>query len=327
MLIGLLGGGFAGCELHLHTLSRLAEKRPRLEVVCAELNQARWPHLRRYSLVRRIYPDPQTLIAKEQLDGIIVALPTELHYRAALLIAANAPAGLAVLMEKPLASSLLEARAMAVLLERQRVLMGLTGRYHPEFVAARAALPRIGDIYQYQEVIALRFPEDGAETKLAQNQGVIRTFGVHTLDRVRNFFGVDPQFTTAVVTNLQWRQAGEDEAIVHGLAGKARLHLEWRWPCEECFDYKVVVMGMLGQIVVRGFCDATLHPISGADEVLFAHQSEASLVERHYPGFRAELEEFLSLVEHLGQQPSVTLSEGVAAQRLIEEMYSMAKRD
>lgn len=99
------------------------------------------------------YDDLAAMLAKEKLDGVIVATPNVMHMPQAL---ACIERGLPVLIEKPLAETLPNAERIVEASERRRVpvLVGHHHRHNPIMQAARA-LVRNGELGRIATASAL----------------------------------------------------------------------------------------------------------------------------------------------------------------------------
>jgi predicted dehydrogenase len=103
--IGVIGAGFIG-EVHLRALAfnRRADVR-----AIAEVDAERGRDVQRRFNVPNVYTDVREMLEKEQLDGVVVATPDQLH-REPVELAAQA--GVHVLLEKPIATTVEDAEAI-----------------------------------------------------------------------------------------------------------------------------------------------------------------------------------------------------------------------
>jgi predicted dehydrogenase len=141
--VGIVGCGAVTQIMHLPSLAHLADQ---FEVtalcdVSPRVLQAvgdRWG-------VRRRYPDHRDLLARDDVDAVLIANPDAYHADVALAAIA---AGKHVLIEKPMCVTLDEADAIADAQRRAGVTVqvGYMRRYAPAFVEATRRLPGLGDI-------------------------------------------------------------------------------------------------------------------------------------------------------------------------------------
>jgi len=148
--IGFVGVGHMGQAAHLRNYAMLpdcavvaiAEVRPSLAAQVAQ----------RYG-VPRIYPNVQEMLAHEQLDGIVAPQPYTRHGQ---LITPLYAAGIPVLTEKPLASSVAVGEAMLAALQHGGSwhMLGYHKRSDPATMYAKQAITRL---QQSRELGALRY--------------------------------------------------------------------------------------------------------------------------------------------------------------------------
>jgi predicted dehydrogenase len=136
--------------------------------------------------IPHVYSDWRQMLAQEKPDIAVICLPNVLHHDATL---AALEGGADVLCEKPLATSVTEARAMFDAARRSgRWLMAAQ---HFRFDVAAQAIKKVvdsgalGRIY-YSEATALRrmgIPSWGAYHQRAFAGGCLMDYGVHALDQ------------------------------------------------------------------------------------------------------------------------------------------------
>lgn len=132
--VGVVGAGFIGRD-HLAAYAGWPDARI-VGVADVDLDRARAaaePH------GAPAYPDLAAMVAAGGLDAISVCVPTGLHL-AAVRIAATA--GLHILLEKPMATSVAECDEIAGLAAAAGVtlMLGFTHRFHAELLRARSLI-------------------------------------------------------------------------------------------------------------------------------------------------------------------------------------------
>src|ERR1035437_557164 len=137
-----------------------------------------------------VFPAVDGLLESGEIDGVIVATPTDQH---AAIVAEVAAAGIPILCEKPCGLNSSEIHAIAQALEAHPVPLQVAywRRYVPDLVALheREANGDIGDIYaigcyQWDErppSVAFR----------AHSGGIFIDMGVHEIDEMRWLTGQD----------------------------------------------------------------------------------------------------------------------------------------
>lgn len=140
-----------------------------------------------------MYPSTARMLDAEQLDAVIIANPNALHVETAVECL---EAGVAVLLEKPVAVSYAQSRRLVDAVERMngRLLVGHHRRHHPAVARARAAIGD-GELGQIVAVTALwsARKEPGYFTGTPWHgepgAGVTLINAVHDLDLLRHLCG------------------------------------------------------------------------------------------------------------------------------------------
>lgn len=140
------------------------------------------------------YTDHREMLARGDLDGVIVASPSEMHVAHAL---DALDAGVAVLVEKPVAVDREQARP---LLERvaadpgARVLVGHHRRHHPAVAAARSLIEegRIGEIRTVAAIWATHKTDPYFDVEWRRRRpggGMLMINLIHEVDMLRHLVG------------------------------------------------------------------------------------------------------------------------------------------
>jgi len=136
--VGLVGMGMIG-KLHAETMSRMSE----LEFVAASDIDPK--HQKTAEIVgTKFYQSYEDMIEKEKLDGVVIAVPNELH----LSVGTNcAGKKLHLLVEKPIASNLPDADRLVEAARNNNVhlLIGHQRRHNP-FIEALKDTVRGGGV-------------------------------------------------------------------------------------------------------------------------------------------------------------------------------------
>jgi predicted dehydrogenase len=119
----------------------------KLVAVC-DLNREEATHFAREYGAERVLTDVEALWEVPNLDAISIAVPNYLHAPIAIEALRR---GLHVLCEKPMATTLEEAKEMVATAEEQskRLMIGMSQRFKPESLALRSMVERgeLGKIY------------------------------------------------------------------------------------------------------------------------------------------------------------------------------------
>ena len=205
----VVGGGFIARVAHLPAFR--ASGAP-VDVLCSR-DQDRARALAQQFEVPHVYGDWRQMLAEEKPDIVSVCLPAALHCEVTL---AALDGGAHVLCEKPLATSVTEARAMFDAARRNgRQLMAA---HHYRFDAAAQAIKQVaesghlGEIY-YSEATALRrmgIPGWGAFHQRAfSGGGCLIDYGVHALDQTIWLLGNPKPASVSAVTQQRFGRRPE----------------------------------------------------------------------------------------------------------------------
>jgi len=207
--IVIVGAGFIARVAHLPGYRAAGAT---VDALCAR-NRERARLLAEQFEIPRVYGDWREMLAQEKPDIVTVCLPNVLHCEVTL---AALEAGAHVLCEKPLATSVSEARAMFDAAHRSgRHLMAA---HHYRFDVAAQAIKSVvesgtlGDIY-YSEATALRrmgIPGWGAFHQRAFSAGgCLIDYGVHALDQTLWLAGNPKPVSVSAVTQRRFGQRPE----------------------------------------------------------------------------------------------------------------------
>jgi len=246
----------------------------------------------------RAVSDVKALLA-EGVDAVTIAAPTHLHQELALACISH---GVHVLVEKPIAPSVQEGRAIIAAARRARValMVGHVERFNPTVEAIKAAI-------RGEDILSIAITRVGPFPPRMSNVGVVIDLAVHDIDLIRWFTEseiaeVQPQLSSAVaeredIALLQFRTAS-------GVL--AHINTNWLTP----FKARNVTVAtrkkyVMGDLLTRQVTEC------------FGFQPDGSYSMRHLSvghaePLRAELSAFLVAIRN-GSTPAVTGEEGVAS--------------
>ncbi|MDQ6886160.1 MAG: Gfo/Idh/MocA family oxidoreductase [Gemmatimonadota bacterium] len=208
--IALIGFGEIARTIHLPLLRALPGARL---VAIAEVD----PRLRRDG--ERAAPgspcvaDYRELLARPDIDAILIALPTALHRDAAI---ASLRAGKHVYLEKPLASTLADGRELLAAARRVDVvaMIGFNYRCHPLYERARRLLTsaRIGTVLSIRTVFSTSRRDMPAwKSTRSSGGGVLLDLASHHMDLLRWLLPVE---ITTVSAELRSVYSEDDTAAL-----------------------------------------------------------------------------------------------------------------
>jgi len=252
--IGVVGVGFIG-EVHLRALRANARADVRAVV---DVDEARLRAMQERYAVPRAYTDLQQMLEREELDGVVIATPDHLHREPVELAAA---AGLHILLEKPIATTIEDAeRIIAVTrANRVRLQLGFVLRFTAPYRALHQQVES-GVLGRITSAYAKRALGAWEARRLAGRCTVSQYLAVHDIDTILWHMGTEVVSVYSVAgsfvlsaqgldtpdyywTTLRFRDGAtavvhshwampdafpnypESELLLTGTAGSAHLHL------------------------------------------------------------------------------------------------------
>lgn len=238
--VGLAGLGTMGRN-HLRNL--LARQDVTL-VAVADPDQTARQSAEQQAPEARGFDDARAMLEEEQLDALVVAVPTALHYAIA---AAGIERGVAVLVEKPLAGTVAEARDLVELAGRRGALLqvGHVERFNPAVRELRQRLQAGG----LSRVFSVRTIRAGPIPERMRDSGVAVDLATHDVDIICHLIGERPIRAYAEVTQ---HVHTDHEDLLYGLLafpGGALGQLDVNWLTPEK-QRRLVVLGEEGMFTV-----------------------------------------------------------------------------
>src|ERR1700681_3068309 len=201
--LGVVGVGVMGAN-HARVLADLAE----VKLVGIADSDPKQRDLVSEALGCAGHADVEALIAGG-VDAITIAAPTHLHHDLALTCVRN---GVHILVEKPIASSVEEGRAIIAAAQRAGVtlMVGHVERFNPAVEAIKNAI-------RDEDILSIAITRVGPFPPRMSNVGVVIDLAVHDIDLIRWFTDseiveIQPQLSSAVaeredIALLQFRTA------------------------------------------------------------------------------------------------------------------------
>lgn len=214
------------------------------------------------------------------MDAVIVSVPNRYHRR---YVEQAASRHLAVLTEKPMASTLSDAAAMVEAVSRAGVvhLIGFVNRYRPQVRQLKILIDRgqLGDLYGYREVSSgarLTNPSIGWEWRMdpaLSGGGASTDFGSHTVDMATWLVGplasLDVRLATFVSREGKL-PANDDMAVFSGRFASGALF--------SAVDsrvgpgiYRIEVYG------AQGYAELNIHPEASLKVVSYRSENPMSV--------------------------------------------------
>ena len=291
--VGVIGVGVMGSN-HARVLAEL----PGVRLIgVADPDRKRCDQVAR-SLGCASFRDATDLI-RHGVDAVTIAAPTHLHRDIAIDCAAR---GIHVLVEKPIASTVEESRAIVAAARRAGVtlMVGHVERFNPAVQSIKRAI-------KDQDILSIAITRVGPFPPRMSNVGVVIDLAVHDIDLIRWFTDSDiveiqPQTSSAVaeredIALLQFRTAS-------GVL--AHINTNWLTP----FKARTIHIATRDKYLIGDLLTLQVTEC-------FGFQPDGSYSMRHLSvGYaeplRSELVAFVNAIRS-GEAPAVTGEEAVAS--------------
>jgi UDP-N-acetylglucosamine 3-dehydrogenase len=245
-----------------------------------------------------VFADLEALVASG-VEAVTIAAPTHLHHDLALACIGR---GLHVLVEKPIAPTVEEGRAIVAAARRAGVtlMIGHVERFNPAVESIKRAI-------KGQDILSIAITRVGPFPPRMSNVGVVIDLAVHDIDLIRWFTDseiaeIQPQLSSAVaeredIALLQFRT--ESGVLAH-------INTNWLTP----FKARTIHVATRDKYLIGDLLTLQVTEC-------FGFQPDGSYSMRHLSvGYaeplRAELRAFVDAVRD-GRAPPVTGEEGVAS--------------
>ncbi len=271
------------------------------------------------------YEDPLLMLRDEDLHAIIVAVPTTRHFQIAL---AAMTSGVSVLVEKPIAATIVESKQLMRASEEHDVVLqvGHVERFNPAVLALSASLHR-GDLSRIYSVKTVR---GGPLPERIRDVGVAIDLATHDVDIMCHLIGERP-IRVSAERSRQIHTAHED--LLYGLLAfpsgvVGQLDVNWLTPEKQ---RRIVVLGEEGMFQVdfltqsltftRGAATLAAEYLDGYAP-MFQGETVSLPVESAEP-LRRELIAFFEAVR-TGGRPEVTGLDGHMALSIAKLLLAAA---
>ncbi len=311
--IGLLGCGRIG-QVHAGSIARM--QNARLTAVADALPQAAQALADSSGAAARA---ADKIIHASDIDAVIVATPTALHYDQ---IHALAAAGKAIFCEKPIDLSSERAAECMQTVEDSGVpfMTAFNRRFDPHFahLQAQLAAGAIGNAEMV--VITSRDPAPPPLSYIAQSGGLFRDMMIHDFDMARFLLGEEPVevfATGACLVDPEIGAAGDiDTAMVTLKTASGRLaQINNSRRATYGYDQRIEVHGSDGMLQAANQLE---HHVTQAGAGGFTTAPNRHFfLERYESAYLAEMSSFVDSLTSKAP-PSPGIADGVAAQRLAD---------
>ncbi|NLN93942.1 MAG: Gfo/Idh/MocA family oxidoreductase [Candidatus Hydrogenedens sp.] len=220
--IGIIGCGAIAQELHVPEYLQSGEA----EIIAlSDSKHSKAKELaKRYDLSAKTYADYKDMLKKEDLDAVSVCLPNFLHCAATC---DALKAGCHVLVEKPMAASMAEARKMIATADKHGKLLAVnqSQRLYPVHQKAKEVLDSgiLGKILHVTAMFGHAGPEHWSPTgkwffnKKQARFGAMADLGVHKADLIRFLTGKEVAEVNAFYECLEKKRSSVEDNFVSTL--------------------------------------------------------------------------------------------------------------
>jgi len=327
--IGVIGAG--AIAQHCHIPGYVASKKCELTAIADPLKRCLTDVKKRGFLFQNTYSDYKEMLKKEELDVLSICTPNVYH-REIAVAATKTVAN--ILLEKPVAMTVPEARAIKRAVERNktRLMVSFTHRFNNFNIKAREALKagKIGKPY----MIRIRFSHVGPAPGWAKTDwfytpklsggGAMLDMAVHAFDLLNWYIG-PVKTVQAIVATLRKKIKVDDNAltIVEFAKQKCLGYVEVGWTSPAGFC-GVEIMGDKGVIIVdygSGKVTMTVGVRKASGE---STQKTTIITNQAGNAWHSEMKHFTGNLGSKG--PFATcIDDGIAAQKIAVAAYQSHK--
>lgn len=303
--IAVIGTGFWGRN-HARNLKELQETR--LIAVC-DKEETRAKAIAELFGVDA-YTDSRKMLKQKDIEAVTVCTwSTNLAAEAMNVL----KAGKHVLVEKPMANSVQEARKIVELAKKKQryVMVGFLMRFIPGIQRIKEAVEK-GEIGTLVYATARRVSE---WPERIGDVGVVKDLAIHDIDITRYLFGDDPVEVYAKAGSLRYKQFEDHAQILLTFKGGKTAYIEANW----LTPYKIRKLTVTGSRAIMNLDYIT-------QEITFetSGQTMAPRYEVKEP-LRLELQHFANSILN-DKEPIITGVDGLKAVQVAEAALKSAQR-
>lgn len=320
--IAIIGLGGISQLTHLPALSKMSNVNI---VAVSDINKNRLKIISEKYSIKNNYTDYKEMLDKEEIEGVIIATPTDTHSEIAIECL---KAKKDVLIEKPISRNLEEAKAIQAAAKKykKQVMVGMNLRYRPDTMLMRSLINsgELGDIF-YVRCGWLRKQSSTQKwfvNKEISGGGVILDLGIPVLD-LALWISNDSQLKSVSVQNFYHTTKNvEDSSIglIRFTDGKV-ISFEVSWGLHAEWDkFHLASFGSKGT--------AHLNPLRAYKRLESGHVDYslpiANTKDLYKKSFENELKHFIAAVRDNSPMIS-TCDDSVFLMELVQTIYKSAE--
>ncbi len=321
--IAVIGLGGIAQLAHLPILTKLANVQL---VAVSDTNKARLKAVGERYGVKNVYQDYNEMLDKEEIEGVVIATPTDTHSAIAIdCLKAKKD----VLIEKPIARNLEEAKEIQAAAKKykKQVMVGMKLRYRPDSMLTRSLVNsgELGDIF-YIRCGWLRKQSSEQKWFLNKSQsggGVLIDLGILILDLALWIMNDHKLKSVSVETFSHTTKDVEDTAVgLVRFSDERVISFEVSWGLHAEWDkFHLAAFGTKGT--------AHLNPLKAYKRLESGHidytlPTSATASNLYKKAFENELKHFVAAVRD--NSPMVSSGEdALMLMRLLDAIYKSAE--
>lgn len=326
---GVIGVGWQGGG-HLQNLG--ADPRAELAAIC-DINEKLLVERKEAFNVPRCFTDYREVLACDEVDAVIVALPDDVHCEPSVAVL---EAGKHLLLEKPMALTVADAEAIAEAAKRGpgRFMLNLSNRWMPAFASAKTLIDggKFGLVRYVFSRMSNRIEVPTERLPWLQRSHLAHWIGVHRLDLARWYIGREIVRVRAVHRRGVLAARGFDTSDLYQATiefdGGAVMSLEGTWILPPSYpslvDSRFYCLCENGVIDVDRFRSELA--VAGPETFDMATPLAGSVLGRP-TGFTVEaLHHFVDCCLE-GKDPMVTAADGLALTRAVCAIVQSCEAD
>ncbi|MBI5305764.1 MAG: Gfo/Idh/MocA family oxidoreductase [Chloroflexi bacterium] len=305
--VGVIGAGNLSTE---HLRAYLRNPHTKVIALCSRSRESAQQRAAMLNLTCDMHTDVDTLLRDERIHLVSICTPNNLH--ASQTIAA-AQAGKHILIEKPVALTLGELRAMDAAVQRAgvRTLVSFVLRRNPllKIIERQVKDNAIGEIFMAEVDYWHRTPRATPDHWMSQRKiagGVFLMGGCHAVDAARFLVNSEIVEVSAYSTKGKGRPHFDyDPTVValvryaNGAIGKISASME----CEMPYAFNIVLMGHQGTIRDNQIWS---HKFAGQNNFITIPTITPSSGDPSHHPFQAEIDDFVdAIINHKPVQPDL----------------------
>jgi myo-inositol 2-dehydrogenase/D-chiro-inositol 1-dehydrogenase len=321
--VAVLGAGRIG---QIHAANVAANPRATLVAVADPIDASARKLAERLGCEASI--DGEAVIARKDVDAVVIGTPSDTHAHLMLLAAR---AGKAVLCEKPVDNDLAKADEAVAELTRlkAKVMMAFNRRFDPSNVELRRAIDA-GDIGEVRQVIITsRDPGLPPRDYVAHSGGIFRDMAIHDFDMARFLLGEEPveiYAKAARIVDPKLMKEFDDYdtlmVIMQTASGK-QCHINCCREASYGYDQRFEILGSKGMLMNDNLRPSTVRRYNATETEALPPLLNFFL-QRYTDAYRNELEAFLKALDEGTAMPT-SPTDGRQALRLAEAALESVK--